>query len=596
MNVYHDSDTNGKYPVQTFKDPDGSTLNPKDIILDNNGRAVVYVNNDYRYRLEVFDKDKNLLWTTDSIQPSNGVAIEGTYVLSIRGDEYISVNSETVGQCVNYDLSLSPTAKGAIDGFYDSVSGNEALYNAIQTEIQNRSDNDNQIYNTLNASITNVQGSLISETMNRQMADNELRTQIAAAKTEVKNTDGTISVQEATASDGHTIYTIAGIGQAPNVSVQSSDQSITVTETTQVDSKIFDLSIASQSNEYGKFYSNNGATWTKVSGNINVSNSNIALRQGGVYHITAIATLSNSVATEDYYSFDIYTGDSLHTVSNVDCSITGTHIYELSWDQNAPSTFITSVNLPSQYFTLTSLFFHIHRVDKQVGGGGGSSNNDKVAVDSSSTAGYLEDVLKATENSDIQISKLNGKLYLDVLTPDTSDPKLSVSTIDLVDSANDGTNPWNVHDVTPGNHDNHNCYIYKRLADAKGQVTKVDFAVGTVQLYGCIQIGIFDLNGNKLGETAYTNLTQGSNRHYTLPLTETSEGSLYLQRNTLYYVEVVYKGLEIIGQTHTAYYLFDYTMAYNRYGYCGEGRLYDPTDMSFNNAANILYFLQFSGD
>jgi hypothetical protein len=546
--------------------------------------------------LEVFDKDKNLLWTTDNIQPSNGVAIEGTYVLSIRGDEYISVNSETVGQCVNYDLSLSPTAKGAIDGFYDSVSGNEALYNAIQTEIQNRSDNDNQIYNTLNASITNVQGSLISETMNRQMADNELRTQIAAAKTEVKNTDGTISVQEATASDGHTIYTIAGIGQAPNVSVQSSDQSITVTETTQVDSKIFDLSIASQSNEYGKFYSNNGATWTKVSGNINVSNSNIALRQGGVYHITAIATLSNSVATEDYYSFDIYTGDSLHTVSNVDCSITGTHIYELSWDQNAPSTFITSVNLPSQNFTLTSLFFHIHRVDKQVGGGGGSSNNDKVAVDSSSTAGYLEDVLKATENSDIQISKLNGKLYLDVLTPDTSDPKLSVSTIDLVDSANDGTNPWNVHDVTPGNHDNHNCYIYKRLADAKGQVTKVDFAVGTVQLYGCIQIGIFDLNGNKLGETAYTNLTQGSNRHYTLPLTETSEGSLYLQRNTLYYVEVVYKGLEIIGQTHTAYYLFDYTMAYNRYGYCSEGRLYDPTDMSFNNAANILYFLQFSGD
>ena len=96
--------------------------------------------------MEVFDKDKNLLWTTDSIQPSNGVAIEGTYVLSIRGDEYISVNSETVGQCVNYDLSLSPTAKGAIDGFYDSVSGNEALYNAIQTEIQNRSDNDNQIY------------------------------------------------------------------------------------------------------------------------------------------------------------------------------------------------------------------------------------------------------------------------------------------------------------------------------------------------------------------------------------------------------------------------------------------------------------------
>ena len=568
MNVYHHSDTNGKYPVHTYRDPYGETLNPNDIILDNNGRATVYVDNDYRYRLEVFDKDKNLLWTTDHIQPTNGIAIEGNYVLSIRGDEYISVNSETIGQQVNYDLSLSPTAKGAVDGFYDSVSGNEALYRAI-----------------------------ITERTARTYADAQLEYEISAAKTEVKNIDGTISVQEATASDGHTIYTIAGAEHAPNVSVQSSDQSITVTETSQGNNKTFDLSVSSQSGEYGKFYSNNGATWTKVSGNISVSNSNIALKQGGVYHITAIATLSNSVATEDYYNFDIYTGDSLHTVSHVDCSIVGTHIYELSWDQNAPATFITSVNLPNQNFTITSLFFHIHRVDKQVGGGGGgSTNNDQVAVDANSTAGYLEDVLKATENSDIQISKSNGKLYLDVLTPDTSDPKLSVSTIDLVDSANDGTNPWNVHDVTPGNTDNHNCYIYKRLADAKGQVTKVDFAVGTVQLYGCIQIGIFDLNGNKLGETAYTNLTQGSNRHYTLPLIETSEGSLYLQRNTLYYVEVVYKGLEIIGQTHTAYYLFDYTMAYNRYGYCGEGRLYDPTDMSFNNAANILYFLQFSGD
>ena len=524
------------------------------------------MNNDFCYRLEVFDKDKNLLWTTDNIQPTNGIAIEGTYVFSITGDEYIDVQSSREGSQVNYFLGFSENSKGAVDGFYDSTSGNQALYNSIQTEIQNRAYNDNL-----------------------------LRTQIAAAKTEVKNTDGTITVQEATASDGHTIYTIAGVEQVPNVSVQSSDHSITVTETTQANNKIFDLSITSQTNEYGKFYTSNGTTWVKVSGNIDVSNSNIALKNGGVYHITAIATLSNSTATEDYYNFGIYTGDSLHTVSNVDCSIVGTHVYELSWDQNVSSTFITSVNLPNNNFSLTSLFFHIHRIDKNVVGVG-SGDNDKVAVDSNSTAGYLEDVLKATENSDIQISKLNGKLYLDVLTPDTADPKLSVSTIDLVDSANDGTNPWNVHDVTPGNHDNHNCYIYKRLADAKGQVTKVDFAVGTVQLYGCIQIGIFDLNGNKLGETAYTNLTQGSNRHYTLPLTETSEGSLYLQRNTLYYVEVVYKGLEIIGQTHTAYYLFDYTMAYNRYGYCSEGRLYDPTDMSFNNAANILYFLQFSGD
>ena len=73
-----------------------------------------------------------------------------------------------------------------------------------------------------------------------------------------------------------------------------------------------------------------------------------------------------------------------------------------------------------------------------------ADKNYKTPISRNMSAGYLEDVLKATEHSDIQITKSNGKLYLDVLTPDTSDPKLSVSTIDLVDSANDGTNPWSI--------------------------------------------------------------------------------------------------------------------------------------------------------
>ena len=83
LNVYHNSDTDGKYPVITFKDAQGLVRNPKDIVLDNNGRATVYVDTDYCYRLEMFDKNKNLLWTTDNLQPSNGVAIDDSQIISI---------------------------------------------------------------------------------------------------------------------------------------------------------------------------------------------------------------------------------------------------------------------------------------------------------------------------------------------------------------------------------------------------------------------------------------------------------------------------------------------------------------------------------
>lgn len=571
LNVYYDgeSDSN-KIPAPTYRDSNGTTLNPFDIILDSNGRATVYVQNQYAYRLEVYDYQKNLLWTTRGIQPSSGVAIDGQYVFSIIGDGYVGVESKTQGDRVNYSLSLNTYSKDAINGFYDDVKGNEALYNAIN-----------------------------AEKTEREKADSQLANGIKKAKTEVKNTDGTITVTKSTDStDGHDIYTIAGAGQTPNVSVTSNDKSIDVQETVIGNYKTFDLSIKTTETEYGKFFTTNGSKWIKSSGNMS-ADTNIKVTKGGKYHCTLIGMLNNSTASENYGTVQIYTGDSSYYTMNVDCSIVGNHSFEMSWDYYATLDYLaTTMQIPTN-FTITQCFLHIHRFDTAKGtnsGGGGSGDNDKVAVASGKNAGYLSDILQASPNSDIQLNVVGDKYMIDVLSQDTADPKLAVGSIDLVNTQNDGTQPWNVTDFSPGNYDNHNCYIYKRLADAKGQITKVDFAVGTVQLYGCIQIGIFDINGNLLGCTDYTHLTDGSNRKYTLSLHEAFDGALYLQRNTLYFIEVVYKGMEIIGTSHESFYNFDYSMMYNRYGYCGQGQLYDPTDMTFNNAANILYFLQFSGD
>ena len=300
LNVYHNSDTDGKYPVKTYKDPNGETLNPTDIILDNNGRATVYVDNDFCYRLEVFDKDKNLLWTTDNIQPTNGILLDENHILTIRGDEYISVRSSMIGQQINYDLSLTQTAKDAVDGFYDSTSGNQALYNSIQTEIQNRTD-----------------------------ADNQLRTQIAVAKTEVKNTDGTISVQKTTASDGHSIYTIAGVEQVPNVSVQSSDHSVTITETTQDNNKIFDLSVNSEDSEWVEV-SSNIPTITPHTGipiNLSKDNGNMTVSYNGVKSLKGLYHSSIRIdytQTTPYFQYNDLTIEVLkgsHVYKSFDCVI-----------------------------------------------------------------------------------------------------------------------------------------------------------------------------------------------------------------------------------------------------------------------------------
>ena len=39
------------------------TFNPERIVLDNNGRAVVIVDELKTYRIEVYDRSGNLLWT-----------------------------------------------------------------------------------------------------------------------------------------------------------------------------------------------------------------------------------------------------------------------------------------------------------------------------------------------------------------------------------------------------------------------------------------------------------------------------------------------------------------------------------------------------
>jgi len=129
LKVFYNSTTDKS--AMTYSDASGSTQNPKEIILDNNGRATVYVSQNYVYRLEVYDSDENLLWTTRDIQPPNGVSIEGAKYIHIDGDEFIDVQTHYLNDHYYFDLSLKdlPTGVSVYKPWAENpVSGQLVVY------------------------------------------------------------------------------------------------------------------------------------------------------------------------------------------------------------------------------------------------------------------------------------------------------------------------------------------------------------------------------------------------------------------------------------------------------------------------------------
>lgn len=89
----------------TYKDFNG-TANPADIPIDNNGRAVVIVNEDMVYRLEVYNRDGALLWSQYPLVPMGGGG--GS---SISGSTFVAY----------YHTTPYTEIKAAIDNGYNVV-------------------------------------------------------------------------------------------------------------------------------------------------------------------------------------------------------------------------------------------------------------------------------------------------------------------------------------------------------------------------------------------------------------------------------------------------------------------------------------------
>ena len=95
-------------PATTYADFNG-TVNPQKIVVDDNGRFCAIVDKSKAYRVEVYDADGMLQWTTEPVWCTGnaGAGISVTKVVSTDGS--IAVEENVNGSERTYDLSIAPS-------------------------------------------------------------------------------------------------------------------------------------------------------------------------------------------------------------------------------------------------------------------------------------------------------------------------------------------------------------------------------------------------------------------------------------------------------------------------------------------------------
>lgn len=116
------------------------TLNPERIVLDNNGRAVVIVDELKTYRIEVYDRSGNMLWSQYPVRPTN----------VIYGD-YNVYNADIYGTPDEIDVDVEMYASGV-------KKFTIKLANAVKTVIVNIQDTISSIVETVSTKADKVQG------------------------------------------------------------------------------------------------------------------------------------------------------------------------------------------------------------------------------------------------------------------------------------------------------------------------------------------------------------------------------------------------------------------------------------------------------
>lgn len=438
-----------------------------------------------------------------------------------------------------------------------------------------------------------------------------LSADIATAKTEVTAGDN-IKVIESKAEDGHTIYEISGLSVPDAVDIVSSDNSINIEKSSIDGTDTYDLKINDTEfgeAEYGKFIKYGSTAMDKVGGNISNNGDSITLTVGQVYHFDINLYITN-VDTSDAVFFGhikVNNVDVNGFTGEMDRSIHGSLAVNTSFlfIPTETSNVITLSDGLGNTLSTSFLAIDVHRVSGlTAGGSGGSGDNNKVAVDATSDAGFLEQVLVSSSDV-ISLIKQNGQLRINYNSDLTSDPKLSTIDESQINSAGsnyggyslkDGYDSlvWGDNTNTSYNWLNAKLSQYQRISSAQGTITKCNIVLaGTLSgTKPCINVGIFDNNGVLLGQSGlieYGKDFSSGNELLQVDMHEEYAGSLNIARNTRYYIQVWTVGVQLAAMAfnNTLNYSYNYNLRQNLTAEVKQPTFVDPITYSFNGAEYV---------
>ena len=549
----------------TYHDEEGTVVNSNPVLLDNNGRATVFANTIYSYTIVVCDYYGKELFSQDitlhdAISSAKDVIVMGS-------DGSVKVDTTTLPNGVQYDLSVNTdiiATKKSVDDVKTDLNNLTGKVNEHTTQI-------GQIQEDING--------IDSSLAKKKDKQNELNFNGSATKTIKKITqfpNGELNVE---------FEDIDLPQEVPNVEITSEDNSVKVTETTdvQTNTKKFDLSVnIEDAPTFGRFVANNGLTLTKTEGNMTLSSDGkIQLKKGKGYHFTIRGNYYNDTLYNDLrdISFIEYSrNETIPIIVDGTLSTEQAQPFEISFDV-AQRTSDLNYGIAFSGLTsnghITGLRVEIHDINSVSvnGGSGGSGDNDKVAVDANAEPGYLENVL-VSDSDIVSLVKLGNVLHVQVNTSSTADPKLSTCDEAVINGATSNYGSYalaNGYDKLvwddPSSYSWLNASVIqmKRLCTSQGTVTKCNIAIcGSLSFTSppaFINCGIFNTNGKLLGSTGLrlygTDFFSGSEL-VSFDMSEVNTGDLNLKNNTYYIIQIITCGLQLAALSHADSYNYTY--------------------------------------
>jgi len=233
------------------------------------------------------------------------------------------------------------------------------------------------------------------------------------------------------------------------------------------------------------------------------------------------------------------------------------------------------------------------------------SSDHKVCVQQGDSADFLANVLKS-DADEITLTPMNGTLRIGLNLTGESDPKLTTMPESEIDNSTSNYGAyglqegfeeleWGDSEFRSYSYCNAQIYQCMRISDAQGSISKCTIALaGSILEWACLCIGVFDTAGNLLGHTGLRHIgkdfTSGT-QLCTFDMTETSQGTLKIKRNTRYIVQVWSVGVQLAAKDReNANYTYDFELRQNLESTLGNSiDFMDPINGSFNAAAKIPF-------